>query len=376
MYGEFVFHKAFDIVHCMKTTVTKLDNAQVKIDAVLKAKDLEKYREAVMSSALDNLEVDGFRKGKVPQDIAESKINSMRVLEEMAHQAISEKYIDIIKKHDIKAIGQPQISITKIAEGADLEFSITTAVLPDIKLGDYKKIAKKLNKEEVDTEVSQEELDTAILNLRKMKAQQEMSVKAQEEAKEAEEAAQTPSWSDIDEKDLPELNDEWAKAMGPFENLEDFQNKMKENLKAEKESKNIEKKRISIIDEILENSDIEVPQMMVDYEVDKMMHEFEHNITMTGMKFDEYLSSINKTRDDYKQQWQEQGLKRAKTQLMLNNIAANEKIDPSDEDIEAEVAKIMEQYKDQQGIDENSVRSYVSSVLTHQKVFEYLENLK
>ena len=131
-----------------------------------------------------------------------------------------------------------------------------------------------------------------------------------------------------------------------------------------------------MIDDILEQSEIEVPQMMTDYEVDKMMHEFEHNISMTGMSFDDYLSSINKTRDDYKKEWQPQAHKRAKTELMLNNIAVSESIEPSDEEIQTEVEKIMEQYKNQAGISENSVRSYVASVLTHQKVFEYLENLK
>lgn len=351
----------------MKTNVTKLENSQVRIDATLSSKELETYREPVMKSALSNVEVDGFRKGKVPQDIALKHINHMKVLEEMAHRAISDKYIDIIKDNTISAIGHPQISINKIGEGSDLEFSIVTAVLPEMEIGDYKKVAKKVNGEDTTTEVTQEEVDTAILHLRKMKAQQELSSKEGENA---------PSWNDIKDEDLPDLNDEWVKEIGPFQNVEDFTSKMKENLQSEKESKAIEKKRIAIIDGILEDSTIEVPQIMVDYEVDKMMHEFEGNIAMTGMKFDDYLSSINKTREDYKQQWQEQGRKRAQTQLLLDHIAKKEKIEPSDEEIQSEVEKIMTQYKDQPGIDENAVRSYVASVLTHQKVFQYLEGIK
>lgn len=362
-----MFTFSFAIVLIMKTNVTKLDNSQVKIDATLPSKELEKYREPVTEKALANVEVDGFRKGKVPKDIALKEINHMKILEEMAHQAISEKYIDIIKDNNISAIGHPQISINKIGEGSDLEFSIVTAILPEITVGDYKKIAKEVASEDTTTEVTQEEVDTAILHLRKMKAQQERS--SQEDGD-----TQT-SWNDIDEKDLPELNDEWVKEIGPFESVKDFTNKMRENLQSEKESKAIEKKRIAIIDGILENSSIEVPQIMVDYEVDKMMHEFEGNIATTGMKFDDYLSSINKTRDDYKEQWQDQGRKRAQTQLLLDHIAKKEKIEPSDEEIQKEVEKIMEQYKDQPGIDENAVRSYVATVLTHQKVFQYLETL-
>ena len=368
-----MFRTRFVIVRGMKTDVTKLKNSQVEIKVVLESKELEAYREAVTKETLGSVEVDGFRKGKVPKDIAMQQVSSMKLYEEMAHRAISAKYIDIIKDNDIKAIGHPQISITKIAEGSDLEFNIVTAVLPNIKLADYKKIAKEINKEESDAKVSQEEIGLAIMNLRKMRAQKELSEKA---AENPEDASEVPSWNDINEEDLPELDDAWTKTVGPFEGLEDFKKKMTENLEAEKKSKAVEKKRIAIIDGIIEKSEIEVPEMMVNHELDKMMNEFEHNISMTGMKFDDYLNSINKTRDDYTKQWQEQAQKRAQTQLMLNNIAVSEKIEPSDEEVQAEVTKIMEQYKDQKGIDENSVLSYVSSVLTHQKVFEFLEGIE
>jgi FKBP-type peptidyl-prolyl cis-trans isomerase (trigger factor) len=161
--------------------------------------------------------------------------------------------------------------------------------------------------------------------------------------------------------------------LGKFENIDDFKAKITENLKSEKEAKNSEKRRISIVEAILEKSEIEVPDMMVDYEVEKMMHEFEGNIATTGMAFDEYLKSINKTKEDYKKEWRDQGFQRAQTQLMLNDIAASEKIDVPDETIQSEVEKIMEQYKNQKGIDENNVRAYVATILTHQEVFKFLD---
>lgn len=353
----------------MKTELKKLENAQVEITAVLPKDRLEKERAAVEKSFLDNVEVDGFRKGNVPKDIAMKKISPMQVIEEMAQRAISSAYVEILQKEEIKAIGHPQIMITKIAEGEDLEFKITTAVLPEIKLGEYAKIAKAENAKDLDNAVTDKEIEEAINNLRRMRAQQEM-------AKEQKEGEEPVSWSDIKEEDLPEITEEWVKELGKFENIEDFKTKITENLTKEKEAKNIEKRRISIIEAILEKSEIEVPDMMVDYEVEKMMHEFEGNIAMTGMAFDEYLKSINKTRDDYKKEWREQGFKRAQTQLMLNDIAATEKIEAEDGMIQSEVEKIMEQYKDQKGIDENNVRSYVATILTHQKVFEFFDKQK
>lgn len=353
----------------MKTELKKLENAQFEITVVLPKDRLEKERAAVEKSFLDNVEVDGFRKGNVPKDIAMKKISPMQILEEMAQRAISSAYVDILQKEDIKAIGHPQIMITKIAEGEDLEFKVTTAVLPEIKLGDYKKIAKEENAKELSSEVEEKEVEDAINNLRRMRAQQEM-------AKNQKEGEEPVSWNDIKEEDLPEITEEWVKELGKFENIEDFKKKITENLKSEKEAKNVEKRRIAIIEAILEKSDIEVPDMMVDYEVDKMMHEFEGNIAMTGMAFDEYLKSIGKTKEDYKKEWRDQGFKRAQTQLMLNDIAATEKIEAEDGMIQSEVEKIMQQYKDQKGIDENNVRAYVATILTHQKVFEFFDKQK
>ena len=350
----------------MKTELKKLENAQVEIKVVLPVKKIETYREATEKAFIENVEVDGFRKGNVPRDIALKEISAMELLARMAQRAISDAYIEILQKEEIKAIGHPQIAITKIAEGADLEFTITTSVLPEIKLGDYKKIAKTENKKEYSNEVEDKEVEEAVLNLRKMRAQQE----SMKDLKEGEEPV---SFNDIKDEDLPEVTDEWVQSLGKFKDVKEFMAKIKGNLGTEKEAKNAEKKRIAIIEAIIEKSDIEVPEMMTEYELDKMVHEFEGNIAMTGMSFDDYLKSINKTREDYRTEWKDQAYKRAQTQLMLNHIAAEEKIDPSDDMINEEVTKIMEQYKDQKGIDENNVRAYVASVLTHQEVFKFLD---
>ncbi len=352
----------------MKTDVKKLKDSQIEISVVLPKKELEKYREEVEKEAIKNVKLDGFREGHVPREKAMKEISSMRILEEMAQRAISDLYVNILEETKVKAIGHPEIMITKIAEDNDLEFKLITSVAPEIKLGDYKKIAKNEMQKEESMDVSDDEIEEAITNIRKMRAQQNM----QETLKEGEVAK---SWNDIKEEDLPKLDDDFVKLVGNFKNVEDFREKITKNLKEEKKAKNIEKKRIAIVDGILDDkkTEFEVPKMMIDYELDKMMHEFEGNIAMTGMSFDDYLKSINKTRDDYKKEWYEQGLKRAKMQLLLGHIASEEKIDVPSEDIEKEVSSILEQYKDQKNIDENNVRAYVSQVLTHQKVFEFLE---
>ncbi|MCA9353134.1 hypothetical protein KC901_03045 [Patescibacteria group bacterium] len=353
----------------MKTEVKKLENAEVEITVTLPNKKLETYREATEKELCKHVEVDGFRKGNVPREVAMKEISAMHILNSMAEHAISDAYLEILQKENIQAIGHPQITITKIAEGSDLEFRIVTAVLPTIKLGNYKKIAKEENTKDYAVDVDDKEVEEAVLNVRKMRAQQE-SMKNMKEGDEP------MSWNDINDEDLPELTDEWVTTLGAFENIDAFTNKIKENLRTEKEAKNNEKRRIAIIEAIIDSSLVEVPNIMVEYEIDKMIHEFEGNIAMTGTSFDDYLQSINKTREDYRKEWRDQAYKRAQTQLILNEIARNEKIEPSDDVIEEEVKKIMEQYKDQKGIDENNVRAYVATVLTHQEVFNYLEKQK
>ena len=352
----------------MKTNVTKKENAEVEIKVILPAKKLETYREATEKELLANVSVDGFRKGKVPKDVAMKQVSSMQILDQMAQRAIQDAYLEILTKEDVKAIGYPQITITKIAEGSDLEFTIVTSVMPEITLGDYKKAAQKANAESYETEVTEAEITETITNLRKMRAQQDALKESQEE--------QPPSWNDIKDEDLPELTDDWVKTLGNFENVAAFETKIKENLAMEKEAKNNEKRRIAMIEGILETSEIEVPKAMADYELDKMLHEFEGNIAMTGMSFDDYLKSINKTRDDYRTEWADQATKRAKTELALTEIARKENIQADDQAIESEVKTIMDRYQGQQGIEENNVRAYVATVLTHQKVFEFLEGQK
>jgi len=123
----------------------------------------------------------------------------------------------------------------------------------------------------------------------------------------------------------------------------------------------------------MEKTNIEIPSVLVEYELDKMMHQMEHDIAMSGMKFDEYLEKIEKTKETLREDWRETGEKRAKMHMIINAIAEEEKISPTKEELETETAKLMEQYKDMKDIDENNVRMYVAGILTNQKVFDLLE---
>jgi len=174
----------------------------------------------------------------------------------------------------------------------------------------------------------------------------------------------------LEEKDLEPLTDEFAKKLGDFTDLEDLKKKIAENLQKEKETKAKEKYRLSILDVIINETQIEIPHILIESELDKMMAQFEDDITRAGMTFDNYTKHIGKEKTEMRVEWRETALKKAKVQLLLTKIAEVEKIAPDTNDILNESEKILMVHKD---ADPLRVRVYVAMMMTNEKVLEFLE---
>src|SRR5487761_2251244 len=153
----------------MKTTIKKLEKSEVEILGVLPVDEFQKYESKALSRISQRLELPGFRKGKAPENIVREHATEMMILEDMAELAIQDAYPKIIEEEKVDAIGRPQVSITKIAKGEDLEFKIVTAILPEMALPDYKELASKIVKAspKVDLAVDEAEVEKTILELRK-----------------------------------------------------------------------------------------------------------------------------------------------------------------------------------------------------------------
>lgn len=350
------------------STVNKLEKSRVEIKASIAAATFDSFKPKALESIAKVVKVDGFRPGHVPANVVEKHVGDTAILDEMAQLAISEAYPNLLAENKIDAIGRPEIAITKMAPGNDLEFTVTTAVMPTISLADYAKIAKGVNAGNPEITVDESEIDAALVELRQMRAHNEMHEKGIEH--------HDHDHTKIEEKDLPELTDDFVKTLGKFEGIEDFKTKLRENLKKEKEAREVEKKRVALIDGIIAESTIDLPDMLVDFELDKMMQQFAHDISMMGMTMDDYLKRIEKTEAQLKTEWYENASKRAKMQLILDEIATKEKLAPSEAEITTEKNKILEMYKDHKDISEDRVHAYVVQILTNAKAFEYLEGLK
>lgn len=351
----------------MKILTKKLPKSEVEIEGELPSEIFETYFTKALKKIGENLELDGFRKGKVPESVLVSKVGDMRILEEMAEMALNEHYPKIIEDEKIDAIGRPEISITKLARKNPLGFKIKTAVLPTVKLPDYKDIAKKILSKITDAEknilVSAEDLENTIVDIRKSRAPKK-NIKESVNLTEKEKPEET-------KEELPEFNDEFVQALGPFKDVDDFKNKLKENIKLEKENQQKEKTRIKIIEKIIENSEIDVPEILIEIELDKILYKMESDITTMGLKFEDYLKHLNKTKDDLRKEFESDGEKKAKLALILNEIAKIEKIIADEEQVAKEVTQILEYYKD---ADPERAKLHAENVLVNEKIFQFLEN--
>lgn len=364
------FKKAF--------TVEKLDNSEVKISGELPYAEVESERSAAIVALGKNVKIDGFREGNVPAKVLEKHIGEMAILSEMAERAISHAYMHILEAHGIEAIGHPKIELTKIAPENPLGFSATVAVIPEIELPDYKAISKKLNKDKPSDEVTDADVEKQINDILRQKAayerlQKKAAMTEEEKAAEKEEdIIQTPE--DLDKLEIPELTDEVAKSLGQpgqFESVADLKTKLREHLDIEKKNENSAKHRGNLTDQIVEEAKVTLPKVLIESELNQMLAQMQEDLGRSELKMDDYLSHIKKTKEELLKEWEPAAEKRAKLQLILNDIAKKEEIVPDKDKVEEQTKVLMERFKD---ADEYRVRLYVASVIMNEDVMQRLES--
>lgn len=347
-------------------TLNNLPERELEIIGAITAEKMSLMREKALKKLKDSVELPGFRKGNAPDSLVAQKIGEGTLLEEAAEIALSEEYPNILEEHNVDAIGRPEIQITKIGIGSDMEFKIKTSLMPEVKLTDYKKLAKRERVDSTETLlVTEKEVDDVIMNIRQNIAHH----KVHEEAG----GGKEHNHREITQADLPEVNDEFAKMVGGFTDVNDMKSKIKENILAEKKIKEKDKQRTRTLEAIMEASTIDLPKIIVDGEMEKMLAQFKDDIAKGGISYEDYLKHIKKTEEEIKAEWKDTALKRAKSQVILNTIAKNEGITPKEEEVKKEMENILANYKD---ADRFRVRMYVETFMTNELVFQFLESQK
>ncbi|USN87380.1 MAG: trigger factor [Candidatus Nomurabacteria bacterium] len=358
-------------------TVTNEEKSQVKITGEIPYEELAKERLAAIKSLGKNVEIDGFRKGHVPEAVLVKHIGEMAILTEMAERSISHMYPHILEEHKIDAIGYPKIEITKIAPENPLGFTATVAIIPEVGLPDYKKIATAHNAEKGSADVTDTELEDKIKDILRQKAAYERLQKKAAQKPDSTEVTDLPTPETVnkedEELDIAELTDEVAKSLGQpgqFTDVADFKAKLREHLEIEKKREVAANHRAKLTDAIIEMSTIELPQILIDSELNQMFAQMEEDLKRSNLKMEDYLNHIKKTKEEIQKEWTPAAEKRAKLQLILNEIAKKEKIIPDAELVEKQVKELLEMYKD---ADEMRVRTYVGTILTNEAVLAMLE---
>ncbi len=424
----------------MNFKISDKEKSKKEIEVTVSVEEMNNYLDKAVEKISSEIEIKGFRPGKAPKNIVEENVGKDKIWHEATHDAVEDTYPKAIEDGDIFVISQPEIDIVTSVPDSPFVYKATVAVLPELKLPDYKAIVKKSLKDKKEVEVDKKEVDQIIDTVRKSRAK---TVLANREARDGDEVeidfsgkidgvdqegmkgekakiiigekkfikgfeeeligmkkgeekkiiVKMPNPEDGKEKDvnfdvkvlevyereLPEVNEEFAKSLGDFSSPEDFVKKIEENVKLEKEQKEKERLRVKIIEEITKESSVDIPEIMLQREIDNMFHEFEHQLSQSGMKIDDYLKQINKTKEEIGKDWEDRAKKRIMTALILQKIAKEENIKVPEEEIQRESESYLGRIHDQktkEGLDVERLKIYIEDLLQNEKVFELLESSK
>ena len=316
--------------HFKITKTEKLPNAEALITGEIALPFLVELRAEALKSLGQEAKLPGFRPGHIPESVLVQNFGEMRILEETAEIALAQEFRNILKEAKLSSLGRPEISVTKLALGIPLEFKIKIYLEPEFNLPDYKKIAIKISRVDK-TLVSDKEVQDVLKEIKKR------SIKA----------------------DLKE-----------GEKLED---KIKESLVKEQEYKNQEKHRLQIMNDLVKASEIILPKILVEHELEKMLAQFKGDVEQAGLKWVDYLKQVKKIENEIQDEWRDKAVDRVKAELIIAKIAEKEKIEPEKETIEHEAEHLLHHHPDADPI---RIRLYVYAQLQTQKVLEFLENLK
>ncbi len=340
-------------------SIQEKEGSELKITGEILESATPLYRAKALKDIGSDIEIHGFRKGHIPDHVLAKRIGEDAILSQIAELALQDVYPQIVKENDIKVIGRPKVTITKLALGNPIGFTIETAVLPEITLPDYKKIASEITEKQELVLVTKQDIDETIDQILQRKAKLDSKEK------------------DVDATNLqktnPVLTEEIVKSFGDFKDIDDFKKKIEENLKIEKEHKVKEKTRIEIGEKVIEKTDISLPRILIESELDKMLSQLRSDVERMGTNFDDYIKNIKKSVNDIRKEFEIDAEKRAKLQLIINAISTKENIHIPKNEIEKESEHIFKHHKD---ADPNRVAIYVETMLTNEKVFHLLENNK
>lgn len=391
----------------MKTSVKNISDTRVEVTITLNEKELATAEKVAITKLAKEMSVKGFRKGKVPFDVALKNADPVKLQDEILNNSISKAVAEVFVKDDIQALERPQVEVKKFVPGEMLEFTAETDILPKIKMGDYKKLNTTIKPEKV----NQKDIDEVLERIKKAFTEKKAVKRAAKKAdtvnidftgkkdgvafdggtaegfdlelgsgsfipgfEEAIIGHKTGEEFDVDlsfpkdyhAKDLagekvvftvkinsvneasePELNDEIAKKAGPFNNLNELKADITEQITKQKEQEASEKQKDDLVQQLVEKSEIPMPGVMIEDQKRAIEQDFIQNLAYQGLTLDSYLE-VNKFKD--KDEWMVKEVtpvaeKRVKSGLVLAELSKEFKVKVTPEELTNQINMFKMQYQ-------------------------------
>ena len=390
----------------MSLQVEKLEKNMAKLTIEVSAEDLDKAMEKAYQKQKSRISLPGFRKGKAPRKMIESMYGKGVFMEDAVNSLVPQEYTKALGECDLEIVSQPEINVTQMEPGKALIFTADVAVKPEVTLGDYKgvevpKSEITVTDEEVDAEVKKEQdknartvavEDRAAANgdittidfegfvdgvafdggkgtdyaltlgsstfipgfedqLVGANTGDHVEVKVtfpeEYQAKElaGKEAVFQCDVKKIETKEVPELDDEFAKDVSEFDTLAEYKEDVKKKLTEKKEKEARTAKENAAVDKAIENAQMDIPELMTKTECRQMMDDFSRRMQQQGLSMEQYFQFTGQSMDKMMEDMKPQALKRIQTRLVLEKVAEAENIQPSEEEITEEIQKMADAYK-------------------------------
>lgn len=389
----------------MSLQVEKLENNTAKLTIEVEASKFDKAIQKAYQKNKNKFNIPGFRKGKVPYAMVEKIYGAAVFYEDAANELISGAYAQAAEESGLEIVARPEINVTQIEKGKPFIFEAEVTTKPEVKLGKYKGI--KVEKADVtvtDEEVA-EELDKVKEQNARLVAADDKAVedgdqttidfegfvdgvafeggkgedypltigshsfidtfeeqligkKVGEEVEvnvtfpenyQAKELAGKPAMfkvtiKEIKVKEYPELDDDFAQDVSEFDTLDEYKEDIKKNLTEKKEKEAEAEKESKVIEAIVNDAEMDIPEKMVEAQAEQMLEEFAQNIAMQGISFEQYLQFTGATVDQMKEQVKPQAQARVESSLVLEAVVKAENIEATEEEVEEEIKEMAGRY--------------------------------
>lgn len=390
----------------MSLQVEKLEKNMAKLTIEVSAEEFSKAVEAAYQKNKSKISVPGFRKGKVPKKMVEQMYGKEVFYEDAANAVIPDAYEKALEECTETIVSAPKVNVTQIEEGKPFIFTAEVALKPEVTLGAYKGVEVKkaditVTDEEIDADLAQQrennsrtitvedravqDGDIAVIDFegftdgvafeggkgenysltigshsfidtfeeqligKNIGEECEVNVTFPAEYQAAELAGKPAVFKvtikEIKEKQLPELNDEFAGEVSEFDTLEEYKEDIRKKLTEKKEEDAKNAKEDEVIDAIIANAQMEIPDAMVETQQRQIVDDFAQRMQMQGITLEQYFQFTGLTQEKMIEQVKPQAERKIKSRLVLEAVVAAENITASDEDYEAEVARMAEMYQ-------------------------------